>query len=906
MAIAQQKVVDIETSGATKSLADLRQQINDAKNALFELKEGTEEYNDKMQELGHAQDELNRFMAQTRQGCTALEGSYNALSYQMSILKQEYKATADESKRAELAEQISSINDQLKEMDAAVGVFSRNVGNYTGAMNEVFGKLGINVGNLSPIFNTFANSAAEAGAKGMSAMSGLASGAKNLGASLKALAANPVGLVIMAIVVALKALKAGFNAVKESVSRNEQAQNNLKKAMAPIKAIVDVIRNAFDGLVEVLTKVAGAIGGAISSFMQFIGIAGEAAALESTIAEMEQANDALRRKNIVENARLDLEASEARAKASEKDKRSSEERLALINEYAAKQQQIAANNLKQAQEELRLLELQASTGKNNAEMNDKLADAQAKVLQVQTAYNNILRETNGQIAELSKEIENEAKAEQKAINDRAKQRAQEVANMRKQFTQMVTSISDELITNDYERQRKQATRANEEQLAQLKEMLKKKAISQKEYNKAVLEANNLLYKQLNEINNKEKEYLTNWIDGINSNFKSEALNKIEAEDKKWRAKLAEVDKMYYENDLLSWNEYWNAKETIQKAGYAALQKVRDEEYVKQEQEDLNQAINITKQQNEMELLLLEQTYKQGLIKTEDYIMQNFDLRIQGNNDLLEAENNYRVELDRLYEEGKISKQAYDQAIIESDNVKTQLEIANLDLIKEKQDIVRDGYVSTLGQIMDTMSEFASNISSIGDGISSKWGSVFSNMSAMVDQVGVALKSNEQGFKKWGYVAAQACSAVSSMFGALADEQNENSEDGFEAAKKLRYAEALFSMASGIISVWPAAMQLGPISGPVFGSLMTAMIAGMGAAQIANIANTKYGDTSNSGAVAAPSASGINASIQAPVQYSTEVIPDSMSNNDEKNIYVSVTEIESVGHRVNVAEQESRC
>lgn len=904
MAIAQQKVVDIETSGATKSLAELRKQINDAKNALYELTEGTTEYNDKLQELGYAQDELSSFMAQTRQGCTALEGSYNALSYQMSILKQEYKATADEARRAELAEQISSINDKLKDMDAAVGVFSRNVGNYTGAMNDVFGKLGINVGNLSPIFNTFANSAAEAGAKGQSAMAGLSAGAKGLGASLKSLAANPVGAVIMAIVLAVKLLMSGFDKLKESVARNEQAQDNLKKAMAPIKGIVQAITNVFDGFVEILTKAAAAIGGLVSGIMEFLGIAGEAVKLENEIADQEQANDELRRKNIVENARLELEASEARAKAAEKDKRSSEERLALMKEYAAKQQEIAANNLKQAQAELQLLEAQAATGKNNAEMNDKLAAAQAKVLQVQTAYNNALRETNGQVAELNKQIENETKAAQKAATDRAKQRAQEVANLRKQFTQMVNSVSDELIASDYEKQRVQAKRALDEELKQFQDMLKKKAISQDEYNKAVYQANQAYYTKIQDINNQEKEYLKNWIDGINSNFKSDALNKIEAERIKWEKKMLEVEEMYADERIENDKLYGKAKEAIEKAAYKALEKIRDEEYVKQEQEQLKKQTDIDTAVTNQHLLNLEKEFKLGNLSLKEYVEEQYNIQIEGNAKLIEAEQEYQSELDRLHNKGLISDEAYNAAMLESNNMLTELEIANLELVKSKTDEMNDATLGALSMLMDTMSEFASNISSIGDGISSKWSNVFSNMSSMIDQVGVALKSNEKGFKKWGSVAAQACQAVSSMFSALADEQDENSVEGFEAAKKLRYAEALFSMASGVIGAWSSSMMLPPPASFIMGGIMSALIAGIGAAQIASISKTKYGDTSSS-AAATPSASGISASIQAPVQYSAPVVPDSQANNDDQNIYVSVTEIETVGHRVNVAEQESR-
>jgi len=119
-------------------------------------------------------------------------------------------------------------------MDEAVGNHSRNVGNYTKSMTEAFQNVGLTIGNINPLFSNLANGMMEAGKKGGSAFTTLGTSAKSLGTQLKALAANPVGAVIMAIVVAVKAAKAIFDKFKESVARNEVAQNNLKKAMAPI------------------------------------------------------------------------------------------------------------------------------------------------------------------------------------------------------------------------------------------------------------------------------------------------------------------------------------------------------------------------------------------------------------------------------------------------------------------------------------------------------------------------------------------------------------------------------------------------------------------------------------------------------------------------------------------------
>ena len=48
----------------------------------------------------------------------------------MSELKKAFKETNDEAEREALAKQIVKINGQLKNMDASIGNFQRNVGNY--------------------------------------------------------------------------------------------------------------------------------------------------------------------------------------------------------------------------------------------------------------------------------------------------------------------------------------------------------------------------------------------------------------------------------------------------------------------------------------------------------------------------------------------------------------------------------------------------------------------------------------------------------------------------------------------------------------------------------------------------------------------------------------------------------
>lgn len=901
MATEQKKVIDIETQGAQKSLSDLKKQINDAKNALYEMAEGSEEYNDKLQELGYAQQELTSFMNATRQGCASLEGSYNALSFQMSQLKQAYKETADAQERANLAGQISDINDQLKAMDAEVGVYSRNVGNYTGAMNETFSKLGLTVGNLGPIFNTLANSAAEAGAKGQSAFTGLATGAKTLGTSLKALAANPVGAVIMAIVVAVKALKAGFDAVKESIGRNEVAHNNLRKAMAPIKGIVDTIRNAFDQFVEVLTGVAAKISAVIGAIMDFLGIGNEMKDLEGEIAQMQEENDELHRQNIVRNSELELQASEARANAADKEKYTNEERLKFAKEYQALQLEIAKNNQLEAEKELELLQKQAESGKNNKEMNDKLAQAQAKVNQVQSEYNNLLRQTNKEINKINNEIASDTAAAHAKAAASAKSHADKVKSIRDNYNNLIKDLNLSGLT-DFDRRIEQL---NEEEKKRRKTALDNRNTYRKndkkaeaEYQAALLKIDqwyNIEFQKIMKDRNKE-------IHDAQLEYRQIMAGDLEGqilqETEKWLQRRQKIIESYNQ-DLLSekdkdkiLKEYEDLEDKIIKemtANFRVEQTMLGGKY----------ALDTIIKSREISFNDLEQRYAKHLITTKEYNDEMAQIEFRTNRDQMDR---LRLLID-LIRQIEPETQTQKDKILELEKELGELINAQTLLIQKMTDDAKDVWKNAVMDMIDLTNEFMSNITSIGDGISSEWTKVGDNMMNVMQSVIDMTKNGEKAWKNYAKIGQQSCMVVSSVFGALADEQDEESREGFEKAKALRIAEAVFSTASGIISVWPAAMELGLPAGPIAAGALSALIGTIGALQIKKIRDTQFNDNGSSSS-ATPSASGISMSLQAPVQYSQDV-PNAMSEVETDNrVYVLESDIRSVGSRVRTAEAES--
>lgn len=127
------KIISIETGKSNQTVKDLKAEVERLRETIKGLDSTSDEYKKVLDELKTAQDGLATSMKRTSTETVAAEGSYNALSKQMSQLKKQWKATSDAAERANLGKEIKAINDQLKEFDKSIGNNQRNVGNYAGS-----------------------------------------------------------------------------------------------------------------------------------------------------------------------------------------------------------------------------------------------------------------------------------------------------------------------------------------------------------------------------------------------------------------------------------------------------------------------------------------------------------------------------------------------------------------------------------------------------------------------------------------------------------------------------------------------------------------------------------------------------------------------------------------------------
>lgn len=382
-------VLQVDTLKAVKSVQDLRDNIKTLRQVMNEATIGTDEYVAAQEELAAQQNALREIqrgsaasIEEVSKAAAGLGTSYAALVNQMKSLTAEYRTTEDVAQKADLAKRIKSINDQLKDMDATRGVFSRNVGDYANQLTKGFQAT---AGAASSVINPV----------------------QNVTAGLTAMSSTPVVAVIGLFVNLLDRLI-------KSLKSNEETMAAFKVALAPVNALGTAFTKWLQGVAEGFVKFIDWTVKATRAVAKFLGyITEEDEALMEKhieIAQKENELDKQRRETDKANAKSAAEAANLRAKAAEKDKYTAEERLEFINKAADEEEKIAQRNKDLAQQEYNALKEKADLAQNSKEENDALAAAEIKVMEAETAYMNKLRELNAQRAEAINQMNAQAKA----------------------------------------------------------------------------------------------------------------------------------------------------------------------------------------------------------------------------------------------------------------------------------------------------------------------------------------------------------------------------------------------------------------------------------------------------------------------------------------------------------------
>ena len=114
--IEQKVILTLETGESQITLGGLKDKVSDLKKSLESLEVGSEEYKGTLKELQIYQNAVKDAMYGTsasiddvEKSANGLSDSYNSLVHRMAALKNEFRATNDAARRADLGAQIKGI-----------------------------------------------------------------------------------------------------------------------------------------------------------------------------------------------------------------------------------------------------------------------------------------------------------------------------------------------------------------------------------------------------------------------------------------------------------------------------------------------------------------------------------------------------------------------------------------------------------------------------------------------------------------------------------------------------------------------------------------------------------------------------------------------------------------------------
>lgn len=463
-----------------KTVQDYNKIVEESKNTEAKIKEqlamNSAQLANTSQTLRGYQKELQNVYKQQEALANDSDGSLASLRAELSNVTKAFdnlsRVEREGAKGTEYLDKINKLTDEIKEAEEATQRYQRNVGNYKSALEGAEKAVGglkdgvvgfITGGN--PIVEMLFNTSQQLGSVKQGFI--LAKqGAVMLGKQMLALIATPIGAFLTLVTTLILAFKNG-------IASSEERMNRFKVVTAPLQGILDGVTKALGAVCNVLLTFvewqSKAVGWVLklAEALPLVGDAiaqGNEATREYIALEKErQELTRITRDEVVATAQREKEISDLRAKFAEKDKYTNQERLAFLEQAIALETEQAQKNKEIAQKKLELLEREAAMSDNDAEMNDKLAQAKAEVLRADKALSDKMREMNAQRVEAVNAINAEAEAQ--------KRKAEEATKAELEAIRAAEDALNEIIENNYAKQRAILTTAYERQIEDIKNRL---------------------------------------------------------------------------------------------------------------------------------------------------------------------------------------------------------------------------------------------------------------------------------------------------------------------------------------------------------------------------------------------------------------------------------------------------
>ena len=285
-----QEVIDIQVKNGDKNIKDLRKQIKELKDEIANLslngKDATAEQKQLAaanKELAAAMSEVNKVIVENISDTDTSTMSYNEMSKELNMLRKAAKDAGDAITRQKYSARIQELDKALKSMDAEMGVFNRNVGNYaegvekgTASMRQQIKDLRDELTRLTPDTEEYAKKLVLLAEK-QKIVADIQEEAK--------FASQDYGDRLATITKVGTNLASGFAAVQGAMALFGTESENLGKVLVKLQAIMALVQglDGLDGLGKNIKGLSRSFAPAIQAVKSFIGgLTGMKAAIAAT------------------------------------------------------------------------------------------------------------------------------------------------------------------------------------------------------------------------------------------------------------------------------------------------------------------------------------------------------------------------------------------------------------------------------------------------------------------------------------------------------------------------------------------------------------------------------------------------------------------------------------------------
>ena len=709
---------------------------------------------------------------------------------------------------------------------------------------------------------------------------------KGLGTAFKALIANPVGIIIMAVVTAFMLLKNIVEGNKDAMTLFNGASQALLGVLDSLKRIATEVFSLLWNLVtldfEGMKENANAIADMTTSMAENASAAFQAAYAEKALEEQIARNNSIM---AVNNAYI----AEQRQKMQDVSL-SLKERLAAskeVAEYEEKNYKMQLSNLTEAYDVFKLKnaniidEIKRNSGAQYAEMEkymDLIQSGTELTLEQRLALANLVNDITDNLSNATDEQREELRKlvdDMSVIQEEYHQKTREQRNE----AARVAFQAEEKALSDHYRNLEKALKdkiLNDSSLEKISSLelleIKKKELNDKvalyrKYGKEVgdilLEIsqteidikNEKMNQELKGLDEQQKQVAMQlgqqYLDGKKTKEEYEAsllkLSEVYAQKKlevlkKYGADTTDAEKAVQDNQIKNMSDKQKQTEKDQQSQIkSALSAYKKKDAILKEQ--MEKAIEIETEQLKRSGALASDIETEKARITKEYQEKRLALAVSTERAMIDAMNDgVAGASDAADQMGEISmtigKEAQESSRAYADSVRNVFE----KMVEGLKDVDLEG---TMGNVLDVFSSTFDAIAKLIDEDTSWEDKCTGILAAMSSSLNAIQALSNQYFEMETAALEKEKNEQLALVGDNAEErekiEQEYAEKELELQKKqanvdagIQIAQSLIQLATGIVTIWATAMQLGPIAGPIMAGILSAAMTATAGIQIAMI------------------------------------------------------------------------